>query len=375
MKQVSLQKSSMPGSAAAKFPVILFSLALLFTAEGRETPQPCLRVEVDPRHELISIVHYISGFKIEGWQLKTVLDFDYARNAETWFSPYRNHPAVKRFEEISEGGFTLSAPMAAMLHVSHPPDLVLVHPLPEGTAKRSGGEKSFREFMALLSDFAVTSRFAEFRSNNQAAYMSMVSGYREKLGGRDYVSLLERYMGYPQHSYNVILNPLLGPFNIGSRIVHEDGLSDIYNISGPKSVEQGQLVFGSADGIRNLIWHEFAHSYTNPLVEEHREALEKSSALFEPMKAYMARSGYPEWTGCVDEHIVRAVNIRLCDLEISAEEAQRLLDMDLKNGFVFVPHLLELLKDYEADRVQYPALNHFFPRITALFAGLASHAE
>jgi len=365
----------MPGGRAARLQVILFSLSVLFTAEGREMPQPHLRVEVDPRHELISIVHYISGFTIEGWQLKTGLDFDYARAAEAWFSPHRNHPAVKRFEELSKSGFTLSVPMAAMLHVSDPPDLILIHALPERTARRGGGEESFREFMALLGDFAVTARFAEFRSIHQAAYTSMVSGYREKLGGRDYVGHLERYMGYPQHSYNVILNPLLGPFNIGSRIRHEDGLSDIYNISGPKSVEQGQPVFGSADGIRNLIWHEFAHSYTSPLVEEHREALEESSALFEPMKAYMARSGYPVWTNCVDEHIVRAINIRLCDREISAEEAQRLLDMDLKNGFVFVPPLLELLKEYEAGRIQYPRLDHFFPRITALFAERASHAE
>ena len=357
--------------------VILFA-ALLLGQLGEATPlspipdENHLQVEVDPRHELLSIVHYISNFRVEGWRLKTHLDFDYTRRVTEAFLPFKDHPAVKRFEELSEAGFTLSAPMGAMLHVSGFPELELVHSMPEGLEKRAGGEEGFREFLRLLRDFAEQSQFAEFRRENRSLYEGMVRRYREKIAGRNYVGILEDYMGTTKESYTVILNPLLGSFNIGSKVVREDGTTDIFNISGPKTLdEEGHPVFGSTDGIRNLIWHEFAHAFTNPLVAEHKEAIDRHAHLFEPMKERMARSGYPQWDICVDEHIVRAINIRLNAMGISEAEAQRLLESDLKAGFTYVPHLTERLEEYEGNRDAYPTLGHFFPRILELFAEMS----
>jgi hypothetical protein len=184
--------------------------------------------------------------------------------------------------------------------------------------------------------------------------------------------MLEDYMGTAKESYAVILNPLLGSFNIGSQVVREDRTTAIFNISGPKTLdEEGNPVFGSTDGIRNLIWHGFAPSFTNPLVAEHKEAIDRHAHLFEPMKERMARSGYPHWDICVDEHVVRAINIRLNAMGISEAEAQRLLESDLRAGFTYVTHLTERLKEYEDNRDAYPTLGHFFPRIVELFAEMS----
>ncbi len=355
--------------------LVIFGLCIHLFYGCEKKNAETLQVRVDPRHELISIVHYISSFDIKGWQLKTGLDFEYARRAEEWFSPFKDHPAVKRFEELSSKGFSLSAPMAVMLHVSEPPELVMKNTLPQNILKRAGGEEALQEFLEMLGDFALLARFAEFREENSDLYQSMTDKYTEMIGGRDYVSSLVRYMGYEQHSCNVILNPLLGPFNIGSRITRDDGRSDIYNITGPKTVESDVPVFGSEHGIRNLIWHEFAHSYTNPLAEEYREELEKSSSLFVPMKEYMARSGYPDWVNCVDEHLVRAINIRLCAMEISDAEAQRLFEMDKKAGFIYVEQIAGLLKDYEENRKQYPEIKDFYPVLIETFRKLAEKAD
>jgi hypothetical protein len=102
--------------------LLFASLLLAHAATPLPTPtSTTLQVEVDPRHELISIVHYISDFSVEGWRLKTHLDFDYTRRVNEAFLPFKDHPAVKRFEELSEAGFTLSAPMGAMLFVSDLP--------------------------------------------------------------------------------------------------------------------------------------------------------------------------------------------------------------------------------------------------------------
>jgi len=331
-----------------------------------------LRVEVDPRHELISVVHYISDFRVEGWRLKTHLDFEYTRRVEEAFLPFKDHPAVQRFEELSRAGFTLTAPMGAMLHVSGLPELQLIHPMPEGLERRAGGEEGFREFLRLLRDFAEQSRFAEFRRENRDLYDEMVRRYEEKVEGRGYVETLEAYLGMAQGSYNVTLNPLLGSFNLGSQLNRQDGKADIFNIAGPKTVdEEGHPVFGTPDAIRNLIWHEFAHAFTGPLVAEHKEAIDRHAHLFEPMRERMTRSGYPHWDVCVDEHIVRAINIRLAALEISEAEAQRLLESDMEAGFTYVPHLSERLREYEAHRDLYPTFRHFFPRIVELFAELS----
>jgi 3'-phosphoadenosine 5'-phosphosulfate sulfotransferase len=89
------------------------------------------------------------------------------------------------------------------------------------------------------------------------------------------------------------------------------------------------------------------------------------------MKERMARSGYPHWDICVDEHVVRAINIRLNAMGISEAEAQRLLESDLRAGFTYVTHLTERLKEYEDNRDAYPTLGHFFPRIVELFAEMS----
>jgi hypothetical protein len=79
---------------------ILFA-ELLLGQPGQATPlsptpdEDHLQVEVDPRRELLSIVHYISDFRVEGWRLKTHPDFDHTRRVTEALLPFKDHPAVK----------------------------------------------------------------------------------------------------------------------------------------------------------------------------------------------------------------------------------------------------------------------------------------
>ena len=63
-----------------------------------------------------------------------------------------------------------------------------------------------------------------------------------------------------------------------------------------------------------MIFHEFSHSYVNPLVDEYFDMIKGRAELFEPIKTKMTMLAYPDWWIAVVEHFVRASETRLMQL-------------------------------------------------------------
>ena len=96
----------------------------------------------------------------------------------------------------------------------------------------------------------------------------------------DYITPLETYYGRKQRSYGFVLALLL-PGNVGLRLPAGDGL-DVYSVFGPMDLRDGIPSFGSTEHLRGMIWHEFGHSFSNPVVSRHKEAWEPYSAFSSP---------------------------------------------------------------------------------------------
>ena len=88
--------------------------------KNAEFPQPSVKITFDSRIELLATVQFLSDYD-KRFRLITRFDFPYKQHVRKHFSEYKNHPAVKFFDQMSADGFSFDAPPAAMLYLSDVP--------------------------------------------------------------------------------------------------------------------------------------------------------------------------------------------------------------------------------------------------------------
>ncbi len=341
----------------------------LFVACSNQSSASKLNVMIDPRIELLAAVQSLSDYG-EKYSLLTSLDFDYKKDMHQTFKLHSGHEAVKLFQEMSHDGFSFDAPPTVMLHLNPPPELAIEIPLTDYLITRAGGREKLMRFIDELRDFSKQTDFMAFLREHEEFYRETIQSVEENFQELDFIGVLEGYYGQEQHSYNIILAPMFNG-NYGPRISRGDGTYDIYNIVSPRQIKEGILYFGSKDNFEHLAWHEFSHSFVNPLGEEHREELEKYASLFEPIRGKMTASAYGNWLTTVNEHVVRAVTTRLNYLHKGKEDGDRVLQGEKAYGFAYVEALCKKLEQYEENRDRYSTFASFYPQLVETFKGLS----
>jgi hypothetical protein len=222
-----------------------------------------------------------------------------------------------------------------------------------------------------LRAFAAESNFMAFHAAHAGTFEQMAVGVKELLSRADYITQVERYYGLRQQSYTMILSPLTSG-NYGPRVPAPGGQWQIYSINSAFGVKNGIPQFVTDEGLINLIWHEFSHSFVNPLTELHRARVEKTGKLYAPIEKYMRPLAYGSWETAVNEHLVRAVTARLHALHKSAEAGEDLVLHERGLGFAYIEALTRKLAEYEAQRSRYATLADFYPELLKAFEDLAS---
>jgi hypothetical protein len=335
-------------------------------------PEPGLNITVDPRLELLAAVQFISGYDRQTG-LITQEKFTYKEEMRRYFQPYRKHAAVRLFDQMSRTGFSFDAPPAVMLYLTQPPELAVHTPLTPYLMERAGGAAPLNDFLAALRDFARQSDFMTFFDRHQEFYAQVTQGVSALLPGEQDLEVLEDYYGLQEHSYNLVLVPLFHAGGFGPRVSRADGTFDLYSINGPHGVsKEGDFpTFGTTDSYRYLIWHEFAHSFVNPLTEAHQEEALAYQDLYRPIRGAMEDQAYTDWISAVNEHIVRAVTVRMAYRELGEAAGQAALEEELDRGFVYIEELLKKLEVYEAQRDRYPTFSSFYPELITSFSEAA----
>ena len=337
--------------------------------EDPKQPPHAVNITVDSRIELLAVVQLLSGYD-KRYRLITRYDFPYKQDVREYFSTYKNHAAVKLFDEMSADGFSFDAPPAAMLYLSKPPELTIERPFTEYLNKRAGGAERLKKFIELLRDFAKETEFAAFFRAHRGTFLQMVTNAQKKMGGINYARTLQDYYGMSQNSYNIILAPLFTG-GYGPRIERSGGKDDIYNILGPMSMKDGLPAFGSEQSFRHIAWHEFSHSFVNPTTAKFSREIDRYEALYEPISARMKGQAYDNWQTCVNEHIVRAVTTRLTYREIGSDAGEQALGSEKEGGFAYVQALCESLAHYEQQRQTYPTLVDYYPELIKVLRELS----
>jgi len=229
--------------------------------------------KIDPRIELLYVVGYLADYPFLNG-----LDIRYREEIENYFSSYQDHEVISFWKRIGPKGFALDRPVFLLMRLTE--DLEKRVKIPESLIESAGGEENLNKFISLLKDFVEKTDFKSFFNSHKDFYSLILKNI--EFNFRDYqeISRLENYYGYKQKKYTVIIN-LLGSGNFGPRVITPSGL-EIYCVMQPESKCGNIPGFDSFQLFDDLLWHEFSHSYVNPLVDNYQDEISKYSHLYDP---------------------------------------------------------------------------------------------
>lgn len=332
---------------------------------------PAVRCEifgpaVDEQVELMSIVARLSGFdEYCGEQAP-----GYLADIRRDLAPHASHPLIAFMKgEARRQGVSYDAVMSMAIRLrQHEGRFALVdeqHPGLDNRWKKIDKER----FLELLSDFYAESNFHAFFEAHRPVYDRAAEVFRDSvLAGFDPAWYAAFYGTAPEERFRIILGISNGYGNYGVSRRLRGRPKEVCSIVCYRADSLGTPAYNAKSHLPLLI-HEFNHSFINPLLERHSEALRPVAEYLLDQSRYVMRAqAYGTWQTLVNESLVRAAVIRyMLDTGCPAAEVAAEMTAQLARGFRWMPELVEALGDYSAHRDEYPTLDAFYPRLIRAF--------
>jgi hypothetical protein len=351
----------------------LTTVASAIAAE-KQPQSPLVRVAVDPRVELFSIIFHQAGnpeYNLGGVE-------SYIKDVDAHFGPFRNHPVVELAKKLRETrGIGFDAPMSMAVHLTDAIRLetrVPLNPWPALLDHR-WTETDAQEFLQAARKFVRDTSYQEFCEQHRPLYAVAESRIRALLEKEAHWEWFGDFFGQRSSgSFTMTLGMLNGGCCYGVSCRTADGKKDLYCVLGVwKTDSQRQPEF-TADMLPTII-HEFCHSHSNEFVDRHASELQAAGEkLFAPVASAMKSQAY-DAKALLYESMVRACVVRYLHRYAGPEAAQKEVDEQNSRAFLWVGELSELLKQYESHRDQYPTLEAFAPAIIRFFNEYADKVD
>jgi uncharacterized protein DUF4932 len=312
--------------------------AVLLLVCGTAAAAPA-RVEVDPRIELLSILFRVAGNP----EFNRTEATPYAKAVDGHFNAFENHPAVTASAELRNRfgiGYNAVPALAVYLDASFRPIRPLA-PLPPRLDDR-WKDAPIDAYLAKVRDFAAQTRFADF--------MKQQAGYRAAVAARMAGALADRKVDEfftatfgGGGTATIVPGLLTGPMNYGLGAERPDGKLETYQVV--------MLERPDADGLPrpgdltvDLLVHETAHSFVNPVMDARSALLEPPAAkVFAMVGRGMKVQRYIDWPTMVNESVVRAVTILYVGDRRGAAAAAQATRDEQGRSFLWMPELVTAL--------------------------------
>jgi hypothetical protein len=282
----------------------------------------------------------------------------YVSAVDKHFGPYRGHPAVLRTQELRQKyGIGFDGPMWLAVVLD---DKLYVKARP-GDARWA--DVDIDGYMVMVREFAQSSGLDAFLATQQAYFSRVEERVRAAIAKEDPTAWFDRFFGArPGVTFVVVPGLLAGTRNFGP---HTE--TELYQILGIARVDFDELPVVD-DATIELLVHETAHGYVNPLFAKHRAELEPhGTRLLARVAEPMRKQAYPTWDIMMNEQGVRAVTALYLRERKGAAAGDAAIAREEERSFLWTRPLTDLLGTYAAQRKQYPDLEAFMPRIVELF--------
>jgi hypothetical protein len=273
------------------------------------------------------------------------------------FAQRASHPVVLAAQQLrNEHGVAYDAPMTLALSLDESLHLRLP---PPDTLNRFDGVDLESAFLVQLRDFAQQSKFDAFFAAHRAYFTKVEDRMRTAITKENPGAWFDAFMGnHAAAHFTIVPAMLTGNWNYGPHIA-----GDIFQVIGVARPDFDELP-SVDDSMMELVVHEMAHSYVNPLLAAHKAELEPEAArVFAKVAEPMAKQSYTAWDIFLNESVVRAItslylrdrrSASAADAAIAREEARsflwtrpiaEMLDKQRGHFATSVPQLVRVLAD------------------------------
>lgn len=337
--------------------VLVLCLAIACGSSSTKTPGASAvpEVRIDRRVELMSILQRLAGAR----EYMGTPSSAYVTAVDTHFAPHREHAAVAATRQLrASHGISYDAPMWLAVQLD---DRLALKARP-GDARWDTVD--IDGYLASVRAFVADTGFDAFVATHEPYYKKVEDRLRTAIATEKPTTWFDRFFGARAGARFIVVPGLLaGARNFGP---HTD--AELYQILGITHLDFDELPVVDAPTIELLV-HEMAHGYINPLFARHAAALAThGERLFARVAEPMRKQAYTTWQIMLNEQAVRAVTLLYLRERKGAAAADAALAREVARGFLWTQPLAELLAGYAANRQQYSDLDAFMPKVIALFA-------
>lgn len=339
--------------------LLTFIISANLFAQKSESKLNSEFVVVDERVELLYTIEYLAQSPFVSHH-QTLVKWE----IDDSLSRFSNHEAVLLFKEMEQQyGFTYYRPLNWLLQYSDFPNFEKQREAINcGELIKNENVEYLEKFRKSLIDFYNVTNFHSFYSNHYDFYNKLLNNVIKSKTLNEIPHFLEIFYGTKLNSYNVILSPLLhqGGYNLEYK---NSNCIEVFAIIGPNGELEFSPIFDKDFLEKDLMIHEFSHSFVNPLVEKYKDFIMGLETKYfnDSLQKSAKNEGYSDWIDVFDEMLVRSNTILITKENYGAEDANYLLNYELNSGFYLIPQILEIMEEYENNRQVYKKYDDFLP--------------
>lgn len=219
------------------------------------------------------------------------------------------------------------------------------------TGNREDAQKEAAVFFKAFNQFYHDVKFDDYLKEYEPYLTTMKMQVQKNLPPAAFVPVMEHFYHKQFNGYCFVPGfDILNTMGFG-KMNKEAGI--IYNAFGPFDFmkfdqDHPDPGFDFPEKIQNLAVHEFGHSFVNPAIDKlPADLIQATAHLYEPIKEKMSQHAYTEWKICLYEHFVRAGEVIISRYLDQKEKADQMLNNFVKDGFIYVPFIVQELEQYE----------------------------
>lgn len=341
------------------FFIILSGLLMVspVSAQEPETEKGKLEVIYSKNIEVFCTLINLTDYweKITNW-------FPFAVEARDRFLPFQNHQAVKMTRKLLKKQWHSFFCHLALCLTDFPEAKVAYLPPPELSKWFSErlDSKEMEEYISAVRDFYRTSDYEKFWQEKRGFYQELIAIVEEKIKDINIPQIMEDFYGMERDGYFVVPSPQMPDMGLNVSIISEGKLYSYY-VQGPMEMEKGPNYFINVGDLVATGFHEFGHTFLEPVLYRHDDLLKKYKYIYGKSKKGMRKLGYRTWHQVFIENLIRVLEARLGGKALGEKFSQLVLDVHSRKGFKLVRILYDITGEYELNRDKYEDFEAFLP--------------
>jgi hypothetical protein len=300
-----------------------------------------MEIIVDKRIELMAViqtmVHYWDDLSLM-YSKKKLFKCRYKEDAEKYFKKFKNHKTIKLYSELSNNVKDISTFTKLVLCYTNPPNLGSIANIENNINSLFKQNIQYENFINGIKRFYNDTDFEHFFESNRNEYELLINNYICRTDLNNYVNIIDAYLGSNTENYTIVISALLmGCFGI--KILTNENITYNYSVISPYDYKENKYIFGNKFSVLDVFWHEIGHLTINYLTKSYINQFNTSQKI---ISNEFIKRFYTDIETVVNEYIVRAITIRLFEINYGYKIVENLIKYNIQNGFTEI----DAIKNY-----------------------------